>query len=230
MEEGMKKFMKQPVIIKSNPYGIMVMLEPMIPFEQLLTEIAEKFKDSSKFFKDAKMAVSFEGRELTIEEEKKILDVITENASIRILCVIDKDKEREETFKKALDEAQKNVKIDGGQYYKGTLRSGQVLETESSIIILGDVNPGATVISTGNIVVLGALYGMAYAGGSGNNKAFVAALDMYATQIRIGDVMARSSDKPVKRKKSKFDPKIAYVESGNIYIDSITKEAFSDMQ
>lgn len=222
--------MKQTVIIKSNPHGIAVVLDDSVPFENILSEIGNKFKESSRFFKDAKMAVSFEGRELSVEEEKKILDVITENTSITILCVIDSDPVRAETFKKALDTSQKNDKIDGGQYYKGTLRSGQVLETESSIIILGDVNPGATVISTGNIVVLGSLYGVAYAGGNGNSKAFVVAFDMCATQIRIGDVMARSSDKPTKKKKAKFDPKIAYVESGNIYIDSITKEAISDIQ
>lgn len=221
--------MKQTVIIKSNPHGIAVLLDEIIPFEDLLSDVAQKFKESSKFFKDAKMAVSFEGRELSIKEEKQILDIITDNTSIQILCVIDSDPDRAETFKKALDDSKKDDKIDGGQYYKGTLRSGQVLETESSIIILGDVNPGATVISTGNIVVLGSLYGVAYAGGNGNSKAFVVAFDMCATQIRIGDIMARSSDKSTKKKKNKFDPKIAYVESGSIYIDSITKEAISEM-
>ena len=85
--------------------------------------------------------------------------------------------------------------LQDGRFYKGTLRSGQVLESETSIIILGDVNPGARVISKGNVVVLGAMKGNAFVGAAGNESAFVAALSMDPMQIRIGDVIARSSDK-----------------------------------
>ena len=52
-------------------------------------------------------------------------------------------------------------------------------------------------------------------------------------QIRIGDVIARSSDKTAeKKKKKKADetPRIAYVENGNIYIEPITKEVLNEIQ
>ena len=122
------------------------------------------------------------------------------------------------------------MNLQDGRFYKGTLRSGQVLESETSIIILGDVNPGARVISKGNVIVLGTLKGNIYVGAAGNENAFVAALSMEPMQIRIGDVIARCSDNgPVKKKKTEDKPKIAYVEDGNIYIEPITKEVLNDI-
>ena len=101
------------------------------------------------------------------------------------------------------------------------------MEAESSLIILGDVNPGATVYSAGNVVILGTLAGSVYAGGSGTESAFVAALDMHPMQIRIGDVIARGADK--RSKKEKPEPKIAFVEDGNIYIEKISREVINDL-
>ena len=118
----------------------------------------------------------------------------------------------------------------GGQFYKGTLRSGQVLESESSIIILGDVNPGGKVIAKGNVVVLGSLKGNIFAGANGDEDAFVVALEMDPMQIRIGSVIARCSDSVTKAKFIKGEPKIAYVEEGNIYIEKLEKEVLSDIR
>lgn len=96
---------------------------------------------------------------------------------------------------KKLNEQLEELNARDGRFYKGTLRSGQLLEADTSIVILGDVNPGANVISKGNVVVLGTLKGTVYAGGAGNENSFVAALCMNPVQIRIGDVIARSPDK-----------------------------------
>lgn len=219
--------MNQPVIIKSNKYGIIVILDRDMPFEELLEKIAEKFQESAKFFKDAQMAVSFEGRKLSEDEIGQVLDVITENSKIKILCVIDTDIKKEEEFKKSLNDKLRELSAHDGQFYKGTLRSGQILESETSIIILGDVNPGAKVVAKGNIVVLGAFKGYAYAGANGNQSAFVAALSMSPMQIRIGDVIARCSDE--QQKSTDNQPKISYVEDGNIYIEPITKELVGEL-
>ena len=51
-----------------------------------------------------------------------------------------------------------------GRFYRGTLKRNQVLESEASIVIVGDVEEGATVVSKGSIVVIGALLGSAQAG------------------------------------------------------------------
>lgn len=215
------------VVIKSNKYGIVVRLDEATPYEELLEEIAIKFKESEKFFKDAKMVLSFEGRKLTQEEEQDILEIISANSKIHIVCIIDEDEKREQHFKRALEDKLNEMKSRDGQFYKGTLRSGQVLEAETSLVVLGDVNPGAKVISKGNVIVLGSLKGNVYAGATGNETSFVVALEMDPVQIRIGDVIARSSDET--RKNMIGEPKISFVENGNIYIEPITKSVLNDI-
>ena len=220
--------MKHAVIIKGTTYGIVVVLDPGIPFEELKTEIGTKFKESSRFFGNAQMALSFEGRPLTIEQQAEILDVITENTDLSIVCIIEDNPERDERPKKTIDEKLMELNHATGQFYKGNLRSGQVLETETSIIVIGDVNPGASIVSKGNIVILGSLKGTAFAGASGNENAFVLALDMAPVQIRIADTIARSPDKPAKEDAK--EAKVAFLEDGNIYIEPLGRKAINDLR
>lgn len=215
------------VIIKGNKSGMTVVLDREISFEQLLKDVKEKFTESSKFWGNAQMAIQFEGRRLTSEQERRIIDVIEENSSLNILCILDNDQEQEQKFQKALTDKLNDMAAQTGQFYKGTLRSGQVLESEGSIIILGDVNPGGKVIAKGNIVVLGALKGIAYSGVSGNESAFVCALEMAPMQIRIGDIIARSPDG--KRTSLGDGPMIAYIELGNICIQPLNKNIIHDI-
>ena len=219
--------MNNSVIIKGNKYGIVVVLSPDLPFEELKLLIAEKFKESSKFFENAKMAISFEGRLLTNEEQKEILDIIGQNADMHIVCVMENDSEKEDIYKKTVEQKLMELSNNTGQFYKGILRSGASLEFETSVIIIGDVNHGARIVSKGNIIVLGALKGNAFAGATGNTNSFVVALDMCPTQIRIADVIARSPDKPVKNEVK--EAKIAFLEDGNIYIEPLNKNILSEI-
>lgn len=130
-----------------------------------------------------------------------------------------------------------------GMFYKGTLRSGQKLEAENSIVIIGDVNPGASVIAGGNIVIIGSLTGSVQAGANGNRSCFVMALSMDPIQIQIADIIARSSDKKILEKKLKLSDKldkkdkkqskqeamIATVLDNHIYMESISKSSLSDI-
>ncbi len=232
--------MKNSVVIKGNKYGIIVILDDSLPFEELKQMVAEKFVESAKFFKKASMGITFEGRELSDNEMKELLDIISSNTDINIVCVLDSSGEREEQFKRALEEqaaseavsAAAAINGNDGQFYRGTLRSGQVLESDSSIVILGDVNPGAKVVSSGNVVVLGALKGTVYAGVTGNETSVVVALEMTPMQIRIGDIIARCSDTQGKAKRNKVKPetKIAFVENENIYIEPLNKEVLNDIR
>lgn len=249
--------MNNPVLIKGNKYGISLALNSEIEFSDLLTVIGEKFKESAKFF-DTKqqVAISFEGRQLSTEEIQQILVIIRENCSLDISYVIDNSDQTLEVFQTAITMKQQEQNVqpmpvekvvavetspshsnfDDGRFYKGTLRSGQTIHSNSSIIVIGDVNPGASVIATGNIIVLGCLKGTACAGCDGNEKAFVVALDMLPMQIRIGNVLARASDSSRPKKglfKKNIEPepeaKIAYVVNENICIETISKTVLSEV-
>lgn len=51
--------MSQPVVLKSNPHGINLILDDRIPFQELLDEILHKFKESDKFFKKCQNCLVF---------------------------------------------------------------------------------------------------------------------------------------------------------------------------
>lgn len=221
--------MKNHVVVKSFPNGISVILDNEIPFEQLREEVASKFRDSAKFFGEARMVISFEGRMLSVEEEKSLSDAICDNSDLTVLCIMGKDEEKNQEYLKAASKFTKNNDHTDGQFYKGTIRAGQVLETDSSVIILGDINPGAQIKSAGNIVILGTLYGQASAGCPDNRSCFVVALDMKPTQIDVGDLTVTE---PAKSSlfRNKQAPKISYVEDGEIKTDVITTALLNHLQ
>ena len=179
--------MKDPVLIKSNKYGITIYFDPDMPYEELLPEVREKFESSAHFFNHADMAVEFEGRTFTEEEEQRMAEVIQDAAKIRILCIIEKNTYTERLHKRMLDESLETIHERDGQFYKGTLRRRQILESEKSIVIVGDVEEGAKVISKGNVVMTGTIYGTVVAGVAGDCDAVIAALHMRPTKLRIGD-------------------------------------------
>lgn len=118
--------------------------------------------------------------------------------------------------------------VKAGMFYKGSLRSGQMLKSDQSIILLGDVKPGAKVVSGGNVVILGSLRGNVCAGVDGDKSAFVVAIDMRPVQVRIYDFIARSPDKPQEIRE--HVPKIAYLEGDNIYIEPVCRDILKDIQ
>lgn len=78
--------------------------------------------------------------------------------------------------------------------HRGTLRSGDHLEVEGSLLVLGDVNPGARVSARGDVRVWGRLRGVAHAGTGGNQRARIVALQLRPLQLRIADAVARGPE------------------------------------
>ena len=224
--------MKNPVIIKSFPNGISLYLDEEMPFSELLGEVAVKFKEASHFFKDASMALSFEGRSLSEQEERQLVSTINANSSLNIVCIIGKNDETNKNYVKALQKLSTHQKAmdNAGQFYKGTLKDGQTIETENSIIILGDVYPGATVYSSKDIIIIGGLFGQAFAGGNGDPGHYVIALEMSPEKLKIGDFKYKTSEKQSKWPiKPKIQSKIAYVIDGRVMMEPITKELLNGL-
>jgi septum site-determining protein MinC len=98
-----------------------------------------------------------------------------------------------------------------------TLRSGAVVRFDGDLYVFGDVNPGAQVIATGNIIVLGALKGVAHAGAAGDESTFIMAFDLRPTQIRIGRKIAVP---PPRRSSTPPPPELATVCDGQIVIEA----------
>lgn len=221
--------MKEAVLIKSFSNGIALHLDAEMPFEELLQEIAYKFSEARAFFGKASMALSIEERQVTGAEEIRILETIRQNSDLNIICIVGKDEATNKNFIRALAHMEKKLSGgEDGQFMKGSLKNREVLETENSIIILGDVYPGSAVISAKNIIILGGLYGEAYAGGNGQEGAFVAALEMEPERIKVGDFKYKPATKQSKWGiRPKVQPKIACVKNNKVVFEPLTKEVLS---
>ncbi len=183
--------MHNTVVIKSNKAGMTIILDPEVSFEQLLLDVGEKFGNSQKFWGSAQMTLTLEGRALTAEEEFAIVNEITEHSSVEIICLVDTDVKRIERCEKALNEKLMELSCLTGQFFKGSLQSGETLESEASIIVIGDVGKGAKVLAKGNVIVLWKLSGTVCAGVAGNGGAVIVALEMAPIQLRVADCTAR---------------------------------------
>ena len=100
-----------------------------------------------------------------------------------------------------------------------TLRGGQAVETEGSVIVFGNVNPGAQITAGGSVDVRGTLRGVVHAGAAGDSTAFIIADHLMPTQIRIANYVARSPDEPEDSGKVER----AYVKDGQIVIEPIER-------
>jgi septum site-determining protein MinC len=80
-------------------------------------------------------------------------------------------------------------------YLETTLRSGTEVRHPGSVVVVGEVNPGSTIIADGNILIWGRLRGIAHAGANGDRDCQIMALQMEPTQLRIADQVARSPEK-----------------------------------
>lgn len=210
--------MKQKVVIKSNKYGLIVHMDPEAEYSQILEELKIKFTASARFFKDAALAITFEGRILTKPQEHEIIELISDIAHVHIVCIFDKNENTERLYQSVVERSLEDMPKREGQFYRGTLKKRQVLETEKSIIVLGDVDFGATVVSKGNIVVLGTIRGSVHAGAAGNRDAFIVALSMKPQMLRIADI---SAPHVYLRKEEKPEAKIARLDGDHIYIDPL---------
>lgn len=104
-------------------------------------------------------------------------------------------------------------------YITQTIRSGVEVKHKGSIIIVGDVNPGGVIVSERDIAVWGCLRGIAHAGADGDRSCRIMALQMQPTQLRIADVVARSSLKTPEH----LRPEVAYLTADGIRLASAPK-------
>ena len=93
-------------------------------------------------------------------------------------------------------EARDSPGIGAGELrlHRGTLRAGDHRQEEGSVLLLGDLNAGARLSATGDILVWGRLRGIAHAGCHGDRQARIVALQLRPLQLRIADAVARGPE------------------------------------
>ncbi len=109
-------------------------------------------------------------------------------------------------------------------YIKQTLRSGQKIDHDGNIVIIGDCKAGSEITASGDITIWGILNGIAHAGAKGDYNSVIRAFRINAIQIRIADLLARKPDSTdIERfdRCGHFTPEEAKITNGEIVIYTI---------
>ena len=220
--------MKDVVTLKVKRDRLKIYLDPEADFFHIKQNLLDKITEIKGFVGKVKTAVEFTERIISDEEEDELLKIIRENSDMEITYVFSNG-ETDLKMKAVLNSLKGEGKV---KFYKGILRSGNLLEYDGSIIIFGDVNPGGIVKASDSVIVLGHLNGTVYAGVESGKDAFIGALYMNPIQLKIGDYIARNPNPQMENnKKSKKDSKfeIAYVNGENIFIENYNKDMLEVM-
>ena len=151
--------------------------------KEIIGELKKKMMELKNLYKDDKTPILITGKILKNKEMDEIQNLIKKFIDVQI----DFDSPKVLGLHGIKKTFYKEVATSETKFHKGSLRSGQRIEFEGSLVIIGDVNAGAEVIAGENIVVLGILRGLAHAGAKGNKDAVIEASEIEAVQIRIAD-------------------------------------------
>ena len=177
---------------------------------EIMECLNKKIPALKKLYKTEKTPIFVTGKVLKNKEIEEIKKLISSNIDVKI--TFDSPKVLGLYGIKKIFE--KDIENSETKFHRGSLRCGQKLEFEGSLVILGDVNNGAEVIAGENIVVLGILRGLAHAGAKGNTKAIIAANLIESPQIRIANKV-----KEMDRDLSEQNYKCAFMEKDEIVLE-----------
>lgn len=177
--------MKTCINISMKKDQVIIKIDENAEQKDIIANLKKKMIELKNLYKDDKTPILITGKVLKNKEMeeiqnliKRFLDIQIEFDSPKVLGL--------HGIKKSF---YKEIATSETKFHKGSLRSGQRIEFEGSLAIIGDVNPGAEVIAGENIIILGNLRGLAHAGAKGNRDAIIEAVEIEATQIRIADIV-----------------------------------------
>ncbi len=164
---------------------VVIKIEETAEQKQILQQLKKKVTELKKLYKEDTTPILITGKVFKNKEMEEIQEQIQKILPVEVKFDIPKMLGLhgiKRTFSK-------EIATSETKFHRGSLRSGQKLEFDGSLVVLGDVNAGAEVLASENIVVLGILRGMAHAGAKGNKEAMIAAAAIESVQVRIANVI-----------------------------------------
>ncbi|WHY65865.1 septum site-determining protein MinC [Neobacillus sp. SuZ13] len=209
----MKK--RQNVTIKGTKEGLVLHLDDSCSYEELKRELDHKLSANSSTQDERHLTsvkVEIGNRYLTEPQREELKELIRQKKNF----VVDEIESNVITK----DEAEELLAETEVMTVSRIIRSGQVLEVPGDLLLIGDVNPGGTVIAGGNIFIMGTLKGIAHAGCYGNDEAVIAASSMKPSQLRISDCLNSALDSLQSNEKREME--CAYIdENRQIIVDRL---------
>jgi septum site-determining protein MinC len=214
-------------LLKGSRSGLLMTLEPEFVWPHVLAVLAASLADSPTFFHGSVLSVDTRRRPLEPQEVEELQALLAPyemdfkevgSDEMNDPRVLPSGAARPVTFSDTTPTlAIRASDVTNTLFTRRTIRSGQRLRYESSVVIIGDVNPGAEVIAGGDVMVWGTLRGTVHAGYPGNEEAVVCALALAPVQLRIGTLASRS---PEDGMLPPMLPEVASVKNGQIVVES----------
>lgn len=200
------------IVVKGTTVpALLVKLDESLSVEENIAQI--KAKLSSEFFKGSLAVIDFEKTNISDEDRSRIEEAIRET-NTKLLGYKPAVKIEKELKKEPVTSGPDNKTL---KVISKNLRSGQNVEHDGDVMVMGDVNPGSYITASGNIIVMGVLGGIVHAGAGGDDGAFVIALKLKPQQLRIARWITRSPDES----DDPGYPEKAYVKNNQIFIEKI---------
>jgi septum site-determining protein MinC len=207
---------------------------------ELLEQLRERLTQAASFFRGGSVALDVGARPLLENELDQIRGMLEEHGMtlgvVRTLAartfeaalalgIAAKLETNDGVVDAEIETAQSNWQHDRHFVYRGNLRAGQILERQEHILVIGDVNPGAEIVSHGDIMVWGRMRGLAHAGAGGDQQAMVLALHLEPVQLRIAGLIAVAEGQPARAhsrgawKSASKRAEVAYINGDHIVIE-----------
>lgn len=184
--------MPHNIKISQTTNEIILNVNMVAEMNEILEELELRLPRLKNFYQSSTIPMRITGRLFTTPEIATLRETINNEIDVEIKFDEPSDllglHAIKRTFKAETDVSQT-------KFVQNSLRSGQKEEYQGSIVVCGDVNAGAQIIAGGNIMILGALRGMAHAGANGNTMAMISANNIGITQIRIANLVREVGEK-----------------------------------
>ena len=190
---------------------VIIKIEDNATQDEIILELTKKIKELKKMYQDEKTPIRVTGKILTNKELEEIKELIKKQIDVEIRF----DTPTTLGLHSITRSYKKDVGTSETTFHKGSLRSGQKIEVEGSIVIIGDVNAGAEVIDADNIIVIGTLRGLAHAGAKGNKEAIIAASTLDVVQLRISNIVMEID----REEENVYEHAYIYVDNDKIVIE-----------
>jgi septum site-determining protein MinC len=244
LEREEKQSVQGNIAIKGTRNGLLLTLEPETPFSELLNALSHRLSEAPGFFRGASLALDTRRRDLRISERTQLEELLA-NYQMSVTSLeqtlvarqhdpevissnvgsepsIDVSNETTITAEILSEPTQAQIDrldprdSDDTLFLRRTIRSGQAIQHASNVVILGDVNPGAEIVASGDIIVWGVLRGMVHAGYPNNGNAIVCSLVLAPVQLRIAHLLSRPPD----GYQAQARPEFATIKNGQIVVEA----------
>lgn len=210
-----KTIPEEAILMKGSLEGLKIVLDDSYKFMPVFELLEKKIKTSKAFFAGNRISLSLKNRVMTSDE----FDYARSHLLLKYGIEIESEFPVQDLPKpEPVAVQQPTVQNHELKVITHTLRAGQIITHDGDIVILGDINPGAEVTSSGSVYIFGTLRGRLWAGSKGDRNAFVVALDFEPVQMRIADKIVVSPGKMPNRDQI---PQKAYIDGDSVVVVKI---------